>query len=63
MHKGFTEYTADTIFKLVAEQEEPTEDIFIGDYFMCSSSEIINSVFEDLGQTISDEQGLKHLAI
>ena len=30
---------------------------------MCSSSEIVNSVFEDLGQTVSDEQGLKHLTI
>jgi len=31
--------------------------------FKCSSSAVVNAVFEDLGQTISDEQGLKHLAI
>ena len=59
---GLTEYSADTILDWVSEQEEPTEDIHI-DGFNCSSSEIVNSVFEDLGQTVSDEQGLKHLTI
>ena len=30
---------------------------------MCSSSEAVSAVFKDLGRTVSDEQGLKHLAI
>ena len=35
----------------------------MGGDFRCSSSEVVNSVFEDLGQTVNDEQGLKHLTI
>ena len=30
---------------------------------MCSSSAVVNAVFEDLGQTVGYEQGLKHLTI
>jgi len=63
VHKGFAQYAADTIDEWVAEQEGPTEDIYIGGYFKCSSSEVVNAVFKDLGGTVSDEQGLKHLTI
>ena len=31
--------------------------------FECSSSAVVNAVFEDLGQTVGYEQGLKHLTI
>lgn len=31
--------------------------------FKCSSSAVVNAVFEDLGQTVGFEQGLKHLTI
>ena len=31
--------------------------------FACSSSAVVNAVFEDLGQTVGYEQGLKHLTI
>ena len=49
VHDGFTEYTAETIVEWVARQDKPTEVIYIGDNFKCSSSEIVNSFFEDLG--------------
>jgi len=62
VHEGFAQYAAHTIDDWVAEQEELTEDIHI-DRLSCSSSAVVNAVFEDLGQTVGYEQGLKHLTI
>jgi len=31
--------------------------------FACSSSEVLNSIFEDIGRAIDEVQGLKKLAI
>ena len=62
VHKGFAQYAADTIEKWVAKQKELTEVIHIKG-LECSSSAVVNAVFEDLGQTVGYEQGLKHLTI
>ena len=31
--------------------------------FACSSSEVLNTLFEDIGRTVDEVQGLKKLAI
>lgn len=63
MHDKFCQYTSDTIEQWVADQEEPTYDIFIGGLFFCSSTEVLNLMLDDLGRTIDDERGLKRLTI
>ena len=32
-------------------------------HFTCTSSEVLNSVFDDLGRSIDEDQGLKKLTI
>ena len=39
------------------------QDIYIGDYFSCSSSSVVNGFFRDLGVMIDEETGLKKLRI
>ena len=63
VHKGWAQYTADTINEWISENNsQPTTDLAIKT-FMSSSSEVVNSVFEGLGFTIDQERGLKSLAI
>ena len=58
VHSGFGQYEPELFQKYVVSEGLPlTTDIFIGDDpmmtgFKCTSSEVINSVFDDLGRTI-----------
>ena len=58
VHTGFGQYEPETFVNwAVSEELVPTTDIFIGrddeeSGFRCSSSEVVNSVFDDLGRTI-----------
>ena len=53
VHTGFGQYEPETFLHYaVSEGLEPTKDIFIGGGFRCTSSEVVNSVFDDLGRTI-----------
>ena len=53
VHTGFGQYEPETFLRYALSEELlPTTDIFIGDNFRCSSSEVVNSVFDDLGRTI-----------
>ena len=59
VHTGFGQYEPETFQKyVVSEGLQLTTDIFIGKdeegngFFKCSSSEVVNSVFDDLGRTI-----------
>ena len=66
MHQGFAEYALHTVDGWCAEYNlQPATEIFIGgdSGFACSSSEVINSLFENLGRAIDSEQGLKKLSI
>ena len=64
VHSGFTQYTPTTFNDWCSENDlEPTTDVFIGGQnfqtsFACSSTEVLNSVFEDLGRSIDEEKGL-----
>ena len=53
VHTGFGQYEPETFLAYALSQKlEPTKDIFIGGMFECSSSEVVNSVLDDLGRTI-----------
>ena len=63
MHSGWTQYSADTVIEWCRQNNfQPTTDITIT-RLECSSSEVLNSMFEELGHTIDQEHGLKSLAI
>ena len=61
VNDGFIQYF-DFVDRVFDQNREPTTDIDIGD-FKCSSSEVLNSMFDVLGRTIDTEQGLKKLMI
>ena len=68
VHTGFCQYEPETFQKyVVSEGLQLTKDIFIGrdeeDGFKCTSSEVVNSVFDDLGCTIDGVKGLQSLTI
>jgi len=42
---------------------EPTTIFSLSHGFVCSSSDVINSVFDDIGRTIDTDQGLKKITI
>ena len=64
VHEGFEQYTPFTVDGWRADYKlKPTVDIFIGGGFSCTSSEVLNSLFDDLGLSIDKEQGLKKLTI
>ena len=64
MHEGFKQYTPDALDECLAGHDlQPTTEIWIGGTFKCSSSEVLNALFEDLGRTIDREQGLKRFVI
>ena len=58
VHAGFCQYEPDTLKNWIkSEGLQLTTDILIGpddNYlgFSCTSSEVVNSVFDDLGRTI-----------
>jgi len=61
--EGFAQYTADTIDEWREDHNlQPTTDVLIG-YLTCTSSEVLNSVFDDIGRTIDKEKGLKSFTI
>ena len=41
----------------------PITEVFIGNYFSCSSSEVFNSLFDDICGRINKKVGLKSLII
>lgn len=64
VHKNFAQYTSDTVALWQAEHNlQPTTDLFIGEFFACSSAEVVNSLFEELVHTIDEESGLKVLEL
>ena len=63
VHSGWTQYKADTVYDWRKQSNlQPTTDIAIID-LRCTSSEVVNSIFEELGHTIDQESGLENLAI
>ena len=64
VHTGFGQYEPETFQNyVVSEGLQLTTDIYIGKNFECSSSEVVNSVFDDLGCTIDGVKGLQSLTI
>ena len=63
VHEGFVQYTDDTFDEWHSELEyEPITDVSI-EMFECTSSEVLNSVIDDIGRAVDEEQGLKSLSI
>ena len=62
VHSGFKQYTEETFFEWLDEHDiESVTEAIIGSNFACSSSAALNSVFDDLGRYIIEEEGLKKL--
>ena len=58
VHSGWVKYTADTFDEMHSVIEyEPVTDIEIS-YFLCTCSEVLNSVIDELGWAVDEEQGL-----
>ena len=61
---GFAQYTPDTVQEWVEEFGlEPTTEIELVGPVRFSSSEVLNSLIDDLGRTIDVNEGLKKLSI
>ena len=59
VHSGWVQYTADTFEEMHSVIEyEPVTDIEIKDKFSSTSSEVHNSVIDELGRAVDEEQGL-----
>ena len=59
VHSGWVKYTADTFDEMHSVIEyEPVTDIEIKDKFSSTSSEVLNSVIDELGRAVDEEQGL-----
>ena len=59
VHKGFVQYMADTFDEMHSVIEyEPVSDIEIKDGFCTTSSEVLNSLIEELGRVVDEEKGL-----
>ena len=59
VHSGFVQYTAATFDEMHSVIEyEPVTDIQIKEYFKTSSSEVLNSVIDELGRAVDEEKGL-----
>ena len=63
LHSGWAQCSAETIYEWLSKLDQPTTDVFIGVYFRCSSTDVLNSVFDFIGRTIDGELGLKNLTI
>ena len=58
VHSGWVQYTADTFDEMHSViKYEPVTDIQIID-FESTSSEVLNSVIDELGRAVDEEQGL-----
>ena len=58
VHSGWVQYTAATFDEMHSVIEyEPVTDIEIKE-FMSSSSEVLNSIIDELGRAVDEEQGL-----
>ena len=63
MHKGWVQYTAGTFDEMHSVIEyEPVTDIEIN-AFKCTSSEVLNSLIDELGRAVDEEKGLLNLDI
>ena len=68
IHEGFGQYAAGALVKTAKRQKLPAAtEIYVGGDrgvgFSCTSSEVVNSVFDDLGRIVDEEEGLKNLTI
>ena len=64
LHEKFAQYTPDYIFDRCAKLKiESTTEILIMHGLECTSSEVVNSVFNDLANTIDPEVGLKKFTL
>ena len=52
LHRGWTQFTGDTILDWLSKLDQPTTDIEIGGDFKCSSTDVVNSVFDFIGRTV-----------
>ena len=53
------QYTADTFDEMHSViKYEPVTDIEIKGKFRCTSSEVLNSVIDELGRAVDEEKGL-----
>ena len=62
LHEGWTQYTADTISDWRSKLDEPTTDVYINN-LRCTTTDVLNSVFDFIGRTIDGEEGLKSFTI
>ena len=62
LHEGWTQYTADTLSDWRSTLDEPTTDVYIGG-LRCTTTDVLNSVFDFIGRTIEGEEGLKSFTI
>ena len=59
VHSGWVQYTTETFDEMHSVIEyEPVTDIVVKDKFTCTSSEVLNSVIDELGRAVDEEQGL-----
>ena len=59
VHSGWVQYAADTFDEMHSVIEyEPVTDIEIKGGFRCTSSEVLNSMIDELGNAVDEEQGL-----
>ena len=67
VHSGFKEYQEETFFEWCDKHSiESVTEAVIGAYgkgLACSSSAALNSLFDDLGRYIVEDEGLKKLTI
>ena len=58
VHSGFVQYTADIFNEMHSEIEhQPITDIEIKS-FLSTSAEVLNSLIDELGRAVDEEQGL-----
>ena len=63
LHKGWAQWNRNTLLDWLNEfNKEPVTEISISD-FICTSSDVANSVIDFLGGTIDPERGLRYLTI
>ena len=59
VHSGMMNYTAETFDEMHSVIEyKPVTDIEIKDEFSSTSSEVLNSVIDELGRAVDEKQGL-----
>ena len=63
VHEGYAQYNEDTIYEW--GNKHSIQSVYQASFYelACSSSDTLNSVFEDIGRNIDEEEGLKQLKI